>query len=188
MKLELKHLAPYLPYGLKLVYLDGSIRDLIYLDLQSLSRIGIYCKPILRPLSDLTKEIEVNGEKFVPIIELQNFETTHFLIHCDSKKIIEQQKIIEVKTFEYSEGNTHIVKYVEPYGNMENGIITFEYSEQFDRFGKAMLSPYRKPLGVGGQLQMFQKLFEWNFDVFNLIPQGLAIDTNLVECIKEHKP
>jgi hypothetical protein len=24
-------------------------------------------KPILRPLSDLTKEIEVNGEKFIPI-------------------------------------------------------------------------------------------------------------------------
>jgi len=26
-----------------------------------------HVKPILRPLSDLTKEIEVNGEKFVPI-------------------------------------------------------------------------------------------------------------------------
>lgn len=25
------------------------------------------CKPILRPLSDLTKEIEHNGEKFVPV-------------------------------------------------------------------------------------------------------------------------
>lgn len=29
-------------------------------------------KPILYPLSDLTKDIEVNGEKFVPIIKLSN--------------------------------------------------------------------------------------------------------------------
>jgi hypothetical protein len=29
-----------------------------------------YIKPILRPLSDLTKEIEINGEKFVPIESL----------------------------------------------------------------------------------------------------------------------
>jgi hypothetical protein len=30
-------------------------------------------KPILRPLSDLTKEIEVNGERFVPIVELSYY-------------------------------------------------------------------------------------------------------------------
>ena len=30
------------------------------------------CKILLRPLSDLTKEIEHNGEKFVPIDELNN--------------------------------------------------------------------------------------------------------------------
>lgn len=29
------------------------------------------CKPILRPLSDLTKEIEHKGERFVPIKEIQ---------------------------------------------------------------------------------------------------------------------
>ena len=31
-------------------------------------------KPILRPLSDLTKEIEVNGEKFLPLDELAIIE------------------------------------------------------------------------------------------------------------------
>lgn len=31
-------------------------------------------KPILRPLSDLTKEIDVNGEKFVPIVELSGYK------------------------------------------------------------------------------------------------------------------
>jgi hypothetical protein len=77
MKLELKHLAGYLPYGLKCT--DGEligIRNHIgwmgefkfeygskHIPVQSI-------KPILRPLSDLTKEIEVNGEKFVPVEKL----------------------------------------------------------------------------------------------------------------------
>lgn len=76
MKLEIKHLAPYLPYGLKmnygihcpvlcglnntdsiwLKYIDGYTRE---------QHIGDY-KPILRPLSDLTKPITHDGETFVP--------------------------------------------------------------------------------------------------------------------------
>ncbi len=76
MKLELKHLAPYLPYRVKGLdeqqnqievigvknetYFIDSGNNYAYGDIQRL-------KPILRPLSDLTKEIEVNGEKFVPI-------------------------------------------------------------------------------------------------------------------------
>lgn len=84
MKLELKHLAPYLPYELKglvewihknkthCVKLYGILEN----NLQIENPYGgfDYCdiedfKPILRPLSDLTKEIEVNAEKFVPIIQ-----------------------------------------------------------------------------------------------------------------------
>ena len=91
MKLELKHLAPYLPYDLKVKYTNK------YNHSQTITLVGIMnyttkgkgiqvelcnknlihffskiegIKPILRPLSDLTKEIEVNGEKFVPHIKL----------------------------------------------------------------------------------------------------------------------
>ena len=74
MKLELKHLAAYLPYNLEMKGLDGSIALLNCDSGISLGKYGIEwvlrtqkAKPILRPLSDLTKEIEVNGEKFVPI-------------------------------------------------------------------------------------------------------------------------
>ena len=53
MKLELKHLAPYLPYGLKIqVARTGTIQKL-----ESLSdgdHLFLF-KPILRPLSDLVK-------------------------------------------------------------------------------------------------------------------------------------
>ena len=70
MKLEIKHLAPYLPYELK--YRDMLYRTDNYLHVLnplslSFNRDHIHnIKPILRPLSGLTKEIEVNGEKFVP--------------------------------------------------------------------------------------------------------------------------
>lgn len=88
MKLEIKHLAPYLPYGLKYATLsdddgetyfidkrnntitvDGSVNNVTNICLIEYSR-PIY-KPILRPLSDLTKEIEINGEKFYPIYRME---------------------------------------------------------------------------------------------------------------------
>ncbi len=66
MKLELKHLAPYLPYELKFKSSIG-IRTL---NLETINYwdTGYYLKlkPILRPLSDLDKEIDHNEEKFIP--------------------------------------------------------------------------------------------------------------------------
>jgi hypothetical protein len=75
MKLELKHLAPYLPYKLMVRYKphfsdDFKIKEL---DVNAIAfSLQQQDKPILRPLSDLTKEIEVNGEKFVPIEWFEN--------------------------------------------------------------------------------------------------------------------
>jgi len=74
MKLELKHLAGYLPYGLKIQTSSKKYKEtytLLYLDLFGFGfKEGELffkrCKPILHPLSDLTKEIEVNGIKFIP--------------------------------------------------------------------------------------------------------------------------
>ncbi len=89
MKLELKHLAPYLPYGLKGETPNGfgiitELRDNQHYSVKieiekrkdnapkgiikgktvledDYHRIDIV-KPLFRPLSDLTKEIEHNGE------------------------------------------------------------------------------------------------------------------------------
>lgn len=73
-KLKLKHLAPYLPYKLKGNYEVSEVVPSAKFELRNkeLRTDNVdfflnYAKPILRPLSDLTKEIEVNGEKFVPI-------------------------------------------------------------------------------------------------------------------------
>lgn len=89
-KLELKHVAPYLPYDLECKVMGEFMEDtefddnpipkiFILIGLMKHSRASLSYKrikdvfdlcdvfPLLRPLSDLTKEIEVNGEKFVPM-------------------------------------------------------------------------------------------------------------------------
>lgn len=81
-------------------------------------------KPLLRPLSDLTKEIEINGERFIPIDVL--FPKKH---HYGLDIMVFMQKIMSL------------------------GLELISYS-------------------------MAQKLLEWNFDCFELIERGLAIDLN----------
>ena len=54
-KLELKHLAPYLPYGLK-IKTKGGIVKLLAFDINLWESNKLELKPILRPLSDLTDE------------------------------------------------------------------------------------------------------------------------------------
>ena len=79
MKLELKHLASYLPYGLNIKDVKhGSVFEALHFITTPHQDFSLfkgnldqlindkYLKPILFPLSSLTKEITVNGETFVP--------------------------------------------------------------------------------------------------------------------------
>lgn len=70
--ITIKELAGYLPYGVKFINKDGEINTLdgLFVDLalhfSNANRTDYFhflseFKPILRPLSDLTKEIEHNG-------------------------------------------------------------------------------------------------------------------------------
>ncbi|WP_417444619.1 hypothetical protein [Joostella sp.] len=82
MKLELKHLAPYLPYKIN-YFIDFEDGDTSIWELEGLTKEEIFidgydtnyesknCKPVLRPLSDLTKEIDYNGDRFYPYNELK---------------------------------------------------------------------------------------------------------------------
>ena len=76
-------------------------------------------------------------------------------------------KVIRVSYNESDKFSTHNVEYTEPYTNMDDGIITFSYSEQFRRFGKVMSHPYRQPLSVGYQIDLFLKLIEWHFNLMD---------------------
>lgn len=81
-KLELKHLAPYLPYRLMVWnQYSGRKEEMLSCGCSTVECFGRLktvsdhydydeIKPILRPLSDLTKEIDVNGEKLNPTDEL----------------------------------------------------------------------------------------------------------------------
>ena len=95
MKLELKHLAPYQEHKVKLL-VDGRKYNIAYLSTKRIAFIDIQgygdvekmkweyasgkVQPILRPLSDLTKEIEHNGKKFTMVYKLKEYQR---LIHAD---------------------------------------------------------------------------------------------------------
>ena len=83
--LELKHILPYFPYGLKVTFEgDDCTHEVVGLSIASkgvelISPFGDYgradiedCRLILRPLSDIHKEIVHNGKKFIPIRELES--------------------------------------------------------------------------------------------------------------------
>jgi hypothetical protein len=95
MKLELKHLAPYQEHKVKLMF-KGEKYNIGYLSTKRIAFINqtnelikmtweqasIKVKPILRPLSDLTKEIEVNGEKFIPIRKILKEVGINYPLEC----------------------------------------------------------------------------------------------------------
>lgn len=68
-KLELKHLAAYLPYGLKVQFTPFKNQILDFENIKFVL-VSEYCKPILRPLSDLTNQIDWKGQRFYPIERL----------------------------------------------------------------------------------------------------------------------
>lgn len=151
-KLELKHLSGYLPYALKVLSRETIFEMDVYSNMRGsgIKKIEIHSvisnqmKPILRPISDLTKEIEVNGEKFVPIYRINYIPYKSNFIHPPKQGICDRD--ID-ETLCFAAGGSWE-------GGVEEGIDTFQF------------------------LTLYNKLYEWHFDVFGLIEKGLAIDIN----------
>lgn len=150
MKLELKHLAPYLPYKLKMKGNQGGdvfhllgLRNnetCLFFELSYWEDIFDF-KPMLRPICDLTKEIEINGKKFVPMEYLFDFENPY-------------NKIPKRMKYHYEEVPNRI--------SITHNATCRSTEVLFSEMGA---NPY----------WMMQKLFEWHFDVFGLINEGLAL-------------
>ena len=138
MKLELKHLATYLPYSLKLIVssVDGSdyelLTGLISQNGQSIAQISntdyylddveendFSIAPILRPLSDLTKEIEINGEKFVP---LDWFDKNYAPLECSHKEMQKHFMKDTLKTMPYLVIEKLIEWHFDVFGLIENNL------------------------------------------------------------------
>ena len=109
-KLELKHFAPYLQYKpsvlidreytREIIGFVGLCEGLVQIERKS-QDFGDYidvkrCKLILRPLSDLTNEIDVNGEKFVPYDNLKS-EYTTIIAFSDAINKVKESRINEVR-------------------------------------------------------------------------------------------
>jgi hypothetical protein len=160
-KLEMKHLAPYLEHELKAKYQHRTIEILGLknntpwsgqLSVQiskALWTYGYEIRPILRPLSDLTKEIDHNGEKFVPIVELAKIATKE-------KKC-------------YITNANQGTCYVDAEFNKKGFFIYSQNTFMWQVGSKA------EPQIVWNQISLFNKLFQWHFDVFSLIEKGLAV-------------
>jgi hypothetical protein len=95
MKLELKHIAPYLPYGLKAMNTHGGfINNVLGLqtDLDVIHNHGKtplkFMKPILRPLSDFQNKIDgisfgdlITHGYHNPFWQKEHFDIRHLMHH-----------------------------------------------------------------------------------------------------------
>ena len=151
-KLELKDLSPYLPYGLKIIDGWGDEKTLDYSYLHN-----VHCKPILRPISDLTEEIEHNGEKFIPILRLYNVSEENEKDYSFEYEFIE------------SWGSGKILRVLH-----DKDIYTdFIYSD-FCFYSSLTIGGEQSHLQLKNQYFLYTMLFEWHFDVFNLIKNKLG--------------
>ena len=148
--LKINHLAPYLPYRLRLFHeeykakhiLDISIKEGIYysemsaVTLTAMVNGNGYLKPILLPLSDLTKEINygLSTYAFTDLFEIGD---------CDGC------------VFEFEHGNIKTIK------SLEN-ISKYNSYHDINYLPNAVVN----------------MMYEYHFDVFGLIERGLAIDKN----------
>ena len=159
MELTIKHLAPYLPYEIEFVadywnrnfakYTEVS-ETLNCVELDKIIR-GDYenVNLLLRPLSDLTKEITHNGETFVPIEELYR------------KKVSER-----ILKFTISDsGTSYFIQW--EYEKEHGGETAVDYD-----------SIQKKNILQSISVQDFIYLCSWHFDIFGLIENNLAIDLN----------
>ena len=112
-------------------------------------------KIIVRPLSDLIKEIEVNGEKFVPFIKLAKIEAG---VHKSKTSIHIEDK-----------GYAFYVEYLPSWF----GLCFNKKTNMFSRWDDGEGNDSCKN-------DLREKLFEWHFDLFGLIEKGLAVYINTI--------
>lgn len=118
-------------------------------------------KPILHPLSDLTKPITHKGLTFVPAIKLAKIVADIHNNDFDSEWIIRDNGMIICKT----PWDLHISIYYK------TETIMFSVYDMWNR----------QENRTRNQFIAFQKLIEWHFDISGLIEKGEAIDVNTLD-------
>ena len=99
-EITLEQWCAYLPYGLKVIHArkKGNIQSTSELTPSDFTWLinQEYVRPILRPLTDLTKEIEVDGELLKYIDILEQDEVNDYLQDCNiwTQRLFEEQKLL----------------------------------------------------------------------------------------------
>ena len=128
-------------------------------------------KPILRPLSDLTKEIDHNGEKIAPLEVI-------------GKIIDDDYKCLHYDGLDYIIGKTVNPRCGCPY---DYDCMCYDYHlfyKDFNFYSTVYQDGNSDDIIdeiTHESYELVQKLIEWHFDVFELIEKGLAIDINTLE-------
>ena len=156
-KLELKHIAPYLPYVLEVLGPDNiTILKVLEISFDGIISVGEnapkYCnikgvKPILRPINSITKE--------------EARELINTIFNCEELTSVEvngDEVVIEGR-FSYD---------LMPIKLSIDGVWT--YLEVDEMTGD-----------LSTNYLVYEYLFKHHFDVFGLIEKGLAIDKNIIE-------
>lgn len=159
--LTIEHLACYLPYGLKChvvdrgeskvaelsaLYIDGSCS---FSDIVESSQGFTSVTPLLRSLDQLTQEIEHNGERFVPIVALAKIGMPEGDFGDIDPETIHEPSSTVASIRGYIFGYFAHTFYIK--------------SGRSDAFT------------ARHQLQLFQKLYSWHFDVHGLLDKRLAL-------------
>lgn len=201
MKLELKHLAPYLPYELKV---KTKIGNLILCQLNNSTKWNAwfyFCRnsknknqlynfnnlknadgigrgfllkeitPILRPISDLTKEIEVNGEKFYPLELIGKIIDNEYVGLAEDEDGIIIGKDVSPRCGCPYDCDCMSYTYNLFYKDFNFYSTVYQDGNPNDMVDEIVHESYL----------LMQKLIEWHFDVFELIEKGLAIDINTLK-------
>lgn len=190
MKLELIHLAPYMPYGLNIAYFDDErgfmkyckiselrIEECTIIDSQyQFDVLFEELKPILRPMSDMSKVINFESKNFIPLIYLYNISNEkpydeefnyEFIDSWGAGKIL--------KVFNYNK-----LDYTEFIYSEFNFRKDTRHEKGFYRYGMTLPHSISVHSELKNQYFLHELLFKWHFDVFGLIDAGLAIDINTV--------
>jgi len=134
-ELESEHLAPYLPYDTHMTIQFSEYNDMhedgVYcLDAEILRWLNLTKDTVqlhLRPLSDLTKPITVegynNGKKFVPIVKLYGNSEAYFLDNLDDDEVIAQiKRLIWTQDLEYGTFQKLFEWHFDVFGLIEKGL------------------------------------------------------------------
>ena len=158
MKLELKHLAPYLPYGLSFSVNLNDVRDNFPDELRTLklaeTNIDLALKtgkPILRPLSSITKE--------------------------ESSKILSKSQGVSINedTLRVFKNNDDTIIIQYEYLNDVLFCLSLSYTNRtFIATPYAIYRSHKKVTST--PMFIYDWFIENHFDVFGLIDRGLAIE------------